>query len=282
MRAAIVTALDFAHMISVMGLDTQDPFAGYLRDISAAMDALQVAAFNKIYDTLCVEPNPVPTAYLVGVARFFLLTDRDPATFLGPDYWDKVTNCAAVQVQVDFDSEIKNAFTFPGLLGIASSDSVVQALGLRLNWDTSTIGPGAFWYVYGAPLNYITLTFQDYSSIFCTSLASNTGSVISVTAFPDYNLIEPPSDFRMRLAINPMSNEIFNYAVIQTDVGCLIIQPQVPELLYSIGFLTVGGTNLFAIPLNAPMTFTRAGSSGVGTSTEVKTTVTVTSVKPPL
>ena len=281
MSAAFTRAARFIAIIQIIALDQQDPFVGDISTLQAAMDALQVGLFNELYNNECLaEPSPAPIASMIGVVRYFLMTGRDPAVVLSSAYWNKITKCAP-QVKVDFDSELKNTYPLPGNgFGLTTSDSVVNAHALQLNWDSSTIGPGAFWAVNGAPLNYVSFTFQIIDP-WCSSLASNTGSVISVKAFPDYNLVEPPSAFRLRLAINPETHETFDAAVIDPLSGsCVVLPPRAEFDAYHLGFALVGGLNLFPIPVNTPTTFMRTGSIEGITATEVNTTVTVTTARP--
>jgi hypothetical protein len=292
-RDAIAKALGWDRLGQLLGAGKDKVFQQEEEFIRKAINAISVGEFNLAYDNCIASANPILVADMIGIARYFELTGGGAASNLGADYWDKINKCANQKLAVDFDSEIKGVYSGPILgAGVASTDSVVQASGLSLTWDSAGFNPTqAAFRIQSAPMDYVSLSYTLGSYLVVKSCASVTSysATISVRARPSLNLFgkafgKAPAP-SMVTDINPTSDEEL-LACDCDPAGCFEAPFSVSHPYYSVGWTLIGGREPFVAPLNATTTFSgRSGSAAVGggssaTFRESTTTVTVNSNPP--
>ncbi len=272
----------FMRELLLLGLDGDGKFPDEINLVQAQFVPLIVAIFNRTYSTLCVEPGVAASHTMLGMARDLQLMGVDVDKVLGPDWLEKIEKCAIHQLTVDFDSDLQSSFNSPeGLAGLGSSNSIVQARGVILNFNAA-IGPG-FDYEGSGPLNYSSLTFT-LEPHFCTALDSNSPGTLSASVFPDPNLIDPPSEFLIRVSLRATSFETFQPRFIIPSVGCVQGSNPANLHLYEDGFRIVGGGEFFPMHMDTPKVFTgRSGKLTEGPfewqAKELTTTITIKAVK---
>jgi hypothetical protein len=218
---ALGKALSFDHDVTVLGLDSEEPFSLDIKYIFQSMPIILKNVYNKAFSR-CINENSNTArmedgSKMIAVARDFALIGDAIGKEL-PNFNQQVSACLVGPLALTMDSSATGVLISPSQTTTATSHVTAQSLPLVFNESQLS-------YSGSGPLAYDSYTVSvQWPPPFigdCSSGFGNPGT-LSVTATFDLNAGFPgnANQVRLKLVVTPNINETTTFGVVLPDGTC--------------------------------------------------------------